>query len=74
MSNKLKPLWPLLTLFATSACVENTTAPVAVSEYCAIAKPISYDRLLDTKETVAEVEKHNSKWECVCNHDCPKEG
>lgn len=71
MSRKLKRLWPLLILPATSGCVTASTAPAVVSDYCKIAAPISYDTERDTPETVAEIEAHNSKWVCVCEDDCP---
>ena len=67
---QLKPLSMLLILAVTSACVPDSTVP-AVSDYCAIAKPITYDSVNDTAETVSEIEKHNSKFVCVCEHDCP---
>jgi hypothetical protein len=50
----------------------DTTDPVPLSNYCALTKPITYDTTKDTPETVAEIEAHNSRYECVCNHDCPK--
>lgn len=43
-----------------------------VSEYCKIAAPIGYDSKVDSPETVAAVEKHNSQWVCLCEDDCPK--
>jgi hypothetical protein len=70
--NKLKPLWLLPILCATSACVSGSTAPLVVSDYCRIAKPIGYDSRADSAETVKAVEAHNSIYECVCNDDCPK--
>jgi hypothetical protein len=63
------PFLPLI-LFGTSGCVTDSTALVA-SDYCRIAKPISYDGVRDTPETVAEIETHNSRWACVCDNDCP---
>ncbi len=71
MLNKLKKLWPLLILSATSGCATVSTAPAVVSDYCRIATPISYDATSDTAETVVEIEAHNSKWVCVCENDCP---
>lgn len=71
MSKKLKRLWPLLILSATSGCATVSTAPAVVSDYCQIATPISYDTERDSPETVAEIEAHNSKWVCVCEDDCP---
>lgn len=69
----VKLLCLFLILSALSACDLNTTAPVPLSNYCALTKPISYDSAKDTPETVAEIEAHNSRYECVCNRDCPKE-
>lgn len=71
MNRKLTTLSLLLTPFALSGCVHGSTAPGVISDYCRIAKPISYDGERDTPETVAEVEEHNSKWVCVCESDCP---
>jgi hypothetical protein len=68
---KLKPLWLLPILCATSACVSGSTAPLVVSDYCRIAKPIGYDSTRDSAATIKEVEDHNSKWVCVCDKDCP---
>jgi len=69
---KLKPLWLLPILCATSACVSGSTAPLVVSDYCRIAKPIGYDSKADSAETVKAVEAHNSAWLCVCEKDCPR--
>jgi len=69
--NKLKPLWLLPILCATSACVSGSTAPLVVSDYCRIAKPIGYDSKADSAETVRAIELHNSAWLCVCEKDCP---
>lgn len=71
MLNKLKMLSASLILLATSACAGGLTAPVVVSDYCRIAKPIGYDSTADTSATVAEVEAHNSRYVCVCEGDCP---
>ena len=71
MLNKLKPLWLLPILCATSACVSGSTAPLVVSDYCRIAKPIGYDSKADSAETVRAIELHNSAWLCVCEKDCP---
>ena len=71
MLNKLKPLWLLPILCATSACVSGSTAPLVVSDYCRIAKPIGYDSKADTAETVRAIELHNSAWLCLCEKDCP---
>jgi hypothetical protein len=69
---KLKPLWLLPILCATSACVSGSTAPLVVSDYCRIAKPIGYDSKADSAETVRAIELHNSAWLCLCEKDCPR--
>ena len=71
MLRKLKPLWLLPILFVTSACVSGSTAPLVVSDYCRIAKPIGYDSRVDSAETIRAIEAHNSAWVCVCELDCP---
>lgn len=71
MKNKLKKLSLLPILFVMSGCVTASTAPAVISDYCRIAKPISYDSVKDTAETIAEIEAHNSKYVCVCEQDCP---
>jgi len=70
--NLAKLLSLSLILTATSGCVTDLTAPAHLNNYCAIAKPISYDMAKDTPETVLEIEAHNSKFVCVCEADCPK--
>ncbi len=68
---KLKLLWLLPILSATSGCVTASTG--VVGDYCRIASPITYDRKADTTETVTQIEKHNSQWVCVCEGgDCPR--
>ena len=71
-SNWAKLPFLLLTLSVTSGCVTDLTAPVPVSNYCSIAKPIGYDSTSDSAETVAAIEDHNSQWICICEADCPK--
>lgn len=71
VSNKLKPLLVILILIALSGCALASTAPATVSDYCSIAKPIGYDSKRDTPRTVAEIEDHNLRFLCVCEHDCP---
>jgi len=70
-SNWARPLLPCLILSAMSGCVTGSTGPVPVSSYCAIAKPIFYDGIKDTAETVRQVEDHNSQYVCICENDCP---
>jgi hypothetical protein len=60
----------LTTLFVLTGCVTGSTA--LVSDYCRIAKPISYNSKADSAETVKAVETHNSQWACVCDNDCPR--
>ena len=60
----------LTTLLVLTGCVTGSTA--LVSDYCRIAKPISYDGKADSAETVKGIETHNSQWACVCDNDCPR--
>lgn len=60
----------LTTLLVLTGCVTGSTA--LVSDYCRIAKPISYDSKADSAETVKTIETHNSQWACVCDNDCPR--
>lgn len=69
---KLRLLSVLLTLSATSGCAHVSTDPVPLNNYCSIAQPIYYNSKVDTPDTVQQIEKHNSKWACVCESDCPK--
>lgn len=72
-SSALTMLLPIL--FATSACenVSDVVRPTVVEgDYCRIAKPIYYDYEKDTPETVAQIERHNSRFVCVCEQDCPR--
>lgn len=69
--NWVKLLSLSLILSATSACVTGSTGVVTPSEYCRIARPISYDGKADTAETVSQIEKHNSQFVCLCENDCP---
>lgn len=73
MWKKLNALLLSATTLALSACAHGSTAPVIVSEYCEIAGPITLDSEVDSPETIAAIEKHNSKWACVCENDCPAE-
>lgn len=62
----------LLILSATSGCVPGSTeGPKSTGDYCRIAQPMGYDSRVDSAETVAAIEKHNSQWVCVCEGDCP---
>jgi hypothetical protein len=73
MLKKLIALLLLMMPTALSGCVNASTAPLVVSDYCRIAKPIAYDSAKDTPETVKDIEAHNSRWVCVCENDCPKD-
>lgn len=45
------------------------TGPVrarVIDSYCKIAKPISYDSIKDTPETVKAIEEHNMAWSVTC--------
>lgn len=75
---KLRLLSVSLILSATSGCVPGLIVrpeptPALPNSYCKLAAPIGYDGALDTPETVAQIEQHNSKWVCVCEGDCPKQ-
>lgn len=72
MSKKLRLLSALPILSVISGCVANTTAPVAVHDYCELVYPITYDTEHDTDPTIKEIEKHNSVYVCICENDCPK--
>ena len=66
---KLKLLWFLPILTVLNGCATGLTAvePTRlISDYCRIAKPITYDTTKDTPDTVAQIEEHNSKWVAVC--------
>ena len=62
----------LLILSATSACATALIDPAPINSYCKVARPISYDSVKDTPETVKQIENHNSRWVCICENDCPK--
>lgn len=56
----------ILLLVVATGCA---TSSGVTSNYCLIATPISYS-VLDTPETVAQIERHNSDWSCTCAEDC----
>lgn len=76
MLRKQKMLLGLVILSGLSGCAGGLIAGepkvTVISDYCKIAAPISYDSKVDSPETVAAVEKHNSQWVCLCEGDCPK--
>lgn len=43
----------------------------AASEFCQIAEPITWAEA-DTQETLRQIHRHNAKWLCVCEGDCPE--
>lgn len=70
----------------SAACARNTTetAPRAISEYCLIAKGITFSEAhegdvedasnrFDTPETVAQVKEHDLAYERVCRPAEPAE-
>ena len=66
---KPKKLWLLPILLVTNGCATGLTVagkPQTISDYCRIAKPITYDAIKDTQDTVEQVEVHNSQWVAVC--------
>lgn len=67
---RLRLLLTLTILLVLTGCVTGSTA--LVSDYCRIAKPISYDSKADSAETIKAIETHNSQWACVCDNDCPR--
>lgn len=79
MSRTLRMLLLLPLPLIASACAKSTTetAPRTVSEYCLIAKGISYSEIkagqtedaankYDTPETVEQVKAHDLAYERVC--------
>jgi hypothetical protein len=81
MKSKPKKLYLWLIPLALSGCATNTTAPVAqnpinptivTSDYCRINQPLTYDSAVDSPETQAQIERHNSRYACVCEDDCPQ--
>lgn len=74
MSNRRTlPLLSLMLPVLSGCATDLTSRVVAISDYCRIAQPIEYNSLRDSSETVAAIERHNSQYVCVCEHDCPKE-
>jgi hypothetical protein len=64
-----------------TACAHDTTgtAPRAISEYCLIAKPITFsekhqgdvedvNNKFDTDDTVKQVRDHDLKFDATCPH------
>lgn len=54
---------------AASIATAGCTSGVTESDFCLIAVPI-HDSPLDTAETRAQVNRHNSDWVCRCEGDC----
>ena len=55
----------MLLLPLTQACSALQT-PIAVTDFCAVAKVIQFSRLSDTLETIAAVKEHNAVYETLC--------
>lgn len=55
-------------LLGLSACTTVSSAPS--DPYCLIEGPITTSRQ-DTAATVSQVDAHNRRYVCVCQHDCP---
>lgn len=80
MFKKLVMLSTLPLLLSATACARNTTAtapPRGISDYCLIAKGISFSRIqagqvedatnkFDTDQTAKAVEEHDLAYERVC--------
>jgi hypothetical protein len=78
MLNKPATLLSFLAMLSATACVRDTTETVrAVSDYCLIAKPITYSEIhpgqtedagnvFDSAETVEQVKNHDLAYERVC--------
>lgn len=64
------PIWSALvaTIVFASGCVIDSAAPIP-GEYCLIAGPIGFSDS-DTAATKREIDKHNAKWQCVCEQIC----
>jgi hypothetical protein len=66
------PLWAMLVSVTACStptpCVLPTLTPVTkvIVDWCAVDKPITFDRLKDTDETILEVKSHNAKWAAQC--------
>lgn len=66
---------------SATACVHDTTEPVrAISEYCLVAKPITFARKpqtqvetaenkYDTEETARQVEQHDVVYDRLCRKE-----
>ena len=63
---------PALILFLTSSCAASTTALTQVSDFCSIAKPLTFDGKLDTLETQKQIMSFDAQYMCICLHQCPK--
>jgi hypothetical protein len=66
-------LFPMALAMSACASVLTALAPpkTKVVDYCTLAFPIAYDSQHDTPETVAAVVKHDSRYVCACEGDCP---
>lgn len=48
------------------ASAPDVTTTRAETSYCRVARPLSYDRLADTEQTVAEIKSHNAVYDGLC--------
>ena len=51
-----------------AGCEIGSGAPTP-GEYCLIAEPIRFSDA-DTGETKRQIDRHNAKWQCVCEAQC----
>lgn len=58
----------LVLLLILAACASRTPTPVidGAASACVEFKPITFDRLKDTEETIREVKDHNAAWTALC--------
>ena len=61
------PWTAIAILLGVSACGANT----AVHDFCLVYEPI-YGSDQDTPPTLAQADKMNGKYECLCKGDCPE--
>lgn len=56
-----------LTLIGIAGCA---TASRGIDTSCSSFSPITVSRR-DTPETAEQVHRHNRRWVCLCENDCP---
>jgi len=69
---KLRLLFLGLILPLISNCAVSTTAIPTVSDFCQIAKPMTFSGKGDTQETQKEILDFDERYACVCQDRCPK--